>query len=98
MPKGAWDQLQVRGQLFLLWKKGDIWAWKVSGQADFERSLEAEGALHRGIEGQRKFKEIQETAVTKIPGAIDRKMGQIVKSLDSASQSLDFILWVAGNW
>lgn len=81
----------------LLRKKGDIWAWKVSGQADFERSLKA-GALHRGIEGQRKFKEIQETTVTRIPGAIERKMGQTVKSLDSASQSLDFILWVAGSW
>lgn len=36
--------------------------------------------------------------MTRIPGAIERKMGQTVKSLDCASQSLDFILWVAGSW
>lgn len=47
---------------------------------------------HRDTAGQRKFKEIQETAVTKIPGAMEREMTQIVESLVSALQSLDFIL------
>ena len=41
--------------------------------------------------------EIQETAVTKIPGAIEREMTQIVESLVSALQSLDFILWALGS-
>ena len=47
---------------------------------------------HRGTAGQKKFKEIQETAVTKIPGAMEREMTQIVESLVSALQNLDFIL------
>ena len=81
-------------------KKGDIELGKPLERPilkGYSRQKEHCIGAHRGTAGQRKFMEIQETPVTRIPGAMEREMTQIMESLVSALQSLDFILWALGS-
>lgn len=100
LPRGAWGQPQARKQLFYSEKKETFELGKPLEKPilkGYSRQKEHCIGAHGGTAGQRKFKEIQETAVTKIPGAMEREMTQIVESLVSALQSLDFILWAPGS-